>query len=291
MATRIESVAVVPGTGLHHSARKLADRAIRDALAAASIQPDDVDLLLNAGIFHDRVMGEPAMAALIQEDVGANPEDPHGEGHGTFSFDVANGSAGVLSSLQVVDGFLRAGTIRRAVIVAGDADPGRGMAADFPYDPVGAALVCGWGLGEGGLAGFRWATVADAPARRHAVVQLEHGRNQLLVHQDDGFAAAAAACAGKVAAELLDEHGLRSDDVAAVAAAPFDAPFIDELVPHLGVAPDRFVRPGSVFRFHTAGLIAAMSEVDSRPPAPAGEWVLLVAAGAGISAGAALLRR
>jgi 3-oxoacyl-[acyl-carrier-protein] synthase-3 len=291
MATTIESVAVVPGSRLHHSARKLADRAIRDALTAASIQPDDVDLLLEAGIFHDRVMGEPAMAALIQEDVGANPEDPHGEGHGTFSFDVANGSAGVLSSLQVVDGFLRAGTIRRAVIVAGDADPGRGMAAGFPHDPVGAALVCGWGLGEGGLAGFRWATVADAPARRHAVVQLEHGRNRLLVHQDDGFAAAAAACAGKVAAELLDEHGLRSDDVAAVAAAPFDAPFIDELVLHLGVAPDRFLRPGSVFRFHTAGLIAAMGEVDSRPPAPAGEWVLLVAAGAGISAGAALLRR
>lgn len=291
MATRIESVAVVAGSRLHHSARKLADRAIQDALAAASIQPNDVDLLVNAGIFHERVLGEPAMAALIQEDVGANPEDPHGEGHGTFSFDVANGSAGVLSSLQVVDGFLRAGTIRRAVVVAGDADPGRGMAVDFPHDPVGAALVCGWGHGEGGLAGFRWITVADAAAGRHAVVQLEHGRNHLLVHQDDGFPAEAAACAGKVAAELLAEHGLRPDDVAVVAAAPFEAPFIDELAPHLGVAPDRFIRPGSDIRFHTAGLIAAMSEVDSRPPAPAGEWALLVAAGAGISAGAALLRR
>ena len=102
MATTIESVAVVPGSLLHHSARKLADRAIEDALAAASIQPHDVDLLVNAGIFHDRILGEPAMAALIQEDVGANPEDPHGEGHGTFSFDIANGSAGVLSALQPI---------------------------------------------------------------------------------------------------------------------------------------------------------------------------------------------
>ena len=291
MATTIESVAVVPGSLLHHSARKLADRAIEDALAAASIQPHDVDLLVNAGIFHDRILGEPAMAALIQEDVGANPEDPHGEGHGTFSFDIANGSAGVLSALQVADGFLRAGTIRRAVIVAGDADPGHGMAVDFPHDPVGAALVCGWGPGDGGLAGFRWLTVADAAARRDAVVRLEHGRNQLVVHQDDGFAAEAAACAGKVAAELLAEHGLRPDDVAAVAVAPFEEPFIDELVPRLGIAPDRYIRPGSDVRFHTAGLIAAMSEVDARPPASAGAWVLLVAAGAGISAGAALLRR
>lgn len=291
MATRIDSVAVVAGNVVHHSARKLADDAVRDALAAAAIEPADVDLLVNAGLFHDRMLGEPALAALIQEDAGVNPEDPHGEGHGTFSFDVANGSAGVLSALQIADGFLRAGTIRHAVIVAGDANPGHGMAPDFPYDPVGAALVCGWNPSDSGLAGFRWMTVADAPARPRAVVQLEHGRNRLLVHEDDAFVVAAAACAGKVVVELLDEYGLRHDDVAAVAAAPFDAAFIDELVPHIGVAPDRFVRPGPTPRFHTAGLIAAMDEVASRAPAPGGEWVLLVAAGAGISAGAALLSR
>ena len=96
MATTIDSVAVVAGNVVHHSAERLADHAVRDALAAALIEPADVDLLLNTGLFHDRMLGEPALAALIQEDVGANPEDPHGEGHGTFSFDVANGSAGVL---------------------------------------------------------------------------------------------------------------------------------------------------------------------------------------------------
>ena len=218
---------------------------MRDALAAAAIEPNDLDLLVNAGLFHDRILGEPALAALIQEDMGANPEDPHGEGHGTFSFDVANGSAGVLTALQISDGFLRAGTIRHAVIVAGDANPGHGLAPDFPYDPVGAALVCGWDPGDGGLARFRWRTVADAQDRRQAVVRLEHGRNQLLVCEDDTFAAEAAASAGTVAVELLDEHGLRPDDVAAVAAAPFDTAFIDELVPHIGVAPDRFVRPGA----------------------------------------------
>jgi 3-oxoacyl-[acyl-carrier-protein] synthase III len=51
--------------------------------------------------------GEPAIAALIQEDIGANPEDPHDDAHGTFSFDIANGTFGVLIALQIVDGFLR----------------------------------------------------------------------------------------------------------------------------------------------------------------------------------------
>lgn len=289
MATRVDSAAVVAGNVVHHSAQKLADHAVRDALAGAAIEPSDVDLLLNAGLFHDRMLGEPALAALIQEDVGANPEDPHGEGHGTFSFDVANGSAGVLSALQIADGFLRAGTIRHAVIVAGDANPGHGLAPGFPYDPVGAALVCGWDPSDRGVAGFRWMTIADAPARRHAVTRLEHGRNRLLVHEDEAFAAEAAVCAGAVAMQLLEEHALRPEDVAAVAAAPFSTAFIGELVPHIGVAPDRFIRPGPTPRFHTAGLIAAMAKVTSRAPAPDGEWVLLVAAGAGMNAGAALL--
>lgn len=291
VATRVDSAAVIVGNRLHHSARKLVDHAVRDALAAAATKPDDVDLLLNAGLFHDRMMGEPALAALIQEDVDANPEDPHGEGHGTFSFDVANGSAGVLSALQIADGFLRAGTIGRAVVVAGDADPGHGMAPGFPYDPVGGALVCGWDRGDSGLVGFRWETTADAPARRDAVVRLEHGRNQLLVREDETFAAEAAACAGTVVVELLDEYGLRPNQVAAVAAAPFVATFIDDLVPHTGVATDRFVRPDPKRRWHTAGLIAAMADVTSREPGSDAEWVLLVAAGAGISAGAALLLR
>ena len=291
MATTIDSIAVVVGNVVHHSAERLADHAVRDALATAAIEPADVDLLLNAGLFHDRMLGEPALAALIQEDVGANPEDPHGPGHGTFSFDVANGSAGVLNALQIADGFLRAGTIRRAVVVASDANPGHGMARDFPHDPVGAALVCGWDPSDRGIAGIRWATVADGPARRYAVLRLEHGRNQLLVGEDDAFAAEAAACVSTVVAELLAEHGLAPDDITSVAAAPFDNAFIDELVPRTRIAPDRFVRPGSTPRFHTAGLIASMAQVTSRAPSPDGERVLLVAAGAGISAGAALLFR
>jgi 3-oxoacyl-[acyl-carrier-protein] synthase-3 len=291
MATTIDSVAVVAGNVVHHDAERLADRAVRDALAAATIKPTDVDLLLNTGLFHDRMLGEPALAALIQEDVGANPDDPHGEGHGTFSFDVANGSAGVLSALQIADGFLRTGTIRRAVIVASDANPGHGMAPRFPYDPAGAALVCGWDPGDCGVAAIRWMTVPDASARRQAVIRLEHGHNQLLVDEDEAFAAEAAACAATVVEEILDEHGVRPDDVTSVAAAPFENAFIDELVPHTRIAPERFVRPGPRPRFHTAGLIASMAQVTCRRPAAGGELVLLVAAGAGISAGAALLLR
>jgi 3-oxoacyl-[acyl-carrier-protein] synthase-3 len=148
----LESVASVTGGWRHgRSARRLADAAAEQALQRAGVRAPDVDLLLYAGPYHDGNLGEPALAALVQEDIGANPEDPHEGGHGTFSLDIANGACGMLTGLQVAEGFLAAGTARRARVVAGDADPGRRLAPGFPYAPAAAAIVCRWVDGPTGV--------------------------------------------------------------------------------------------------------------------------------------------
>ncbi len=69
-------------------------------------------MLINAGIYREDNMGEPALAALIQEDIGANLGQPPIGGHGTFSFDLINGTCGVISAIQLQSGFLRSGVIR-----------------------------------------------------------------------------------------------------------------------------------------------------------------------------------
>src|SRR6202008_976105 len=143
MATLIDRVDVVRGGWRdRHSALHLAVTAARSCLQQAGRDPDELDLLVNAGIYRDRNLGEPALAALIQEDIGANPEDPHGNAHGTFSFDISNGTCGILTGLQIVDGFLRSHTINCALITTSDADPGRGMSEHFPFSPALAALLC-----------------------------------------------------------------------------------------------------------------------------------------------------
>ncbi len=152
MGTIIDRVEVVrAGWRGRHSALHLAVAAAKSCLRAAQCDADDLDLLVNTGIYRDKNLGEPALAAIIQEDVGANPEDPHGNAHGTFSFDIANGTCGILTGLQIVDGFLRSHTINYALVTASDANPGRGMSRDFPFSPVGAALLCRWSDDESGL--------------------------------------------------------------------------------------------------------------------------------------------
>jgi 3-oxoacyl-[acyl-carrier-protein] synthase-3 len=93
------------GWRARRSALHLAVAAAKTCLREANTDAHDVDLFVNAGIYRDRNLGEPALAALIQDDISANPEDPHEISHGTFSFDIANGTCGVLTALQIVDGF------------------------------------------------------------------------------------------------------------------------------------------------------------------------------------------
>jgi len=104
MGTRIEEAVAQAGPGhgwRKVTARRLADAAARTCLARAGKEASDVDMLINAGVYREDSMGEPALATLIQEDIGANLGHPGSIGHGTFSFDAANGITGVLNAIHL----------------------------------------------------------------------------------------------------------------------------------------------------------------------------------------------
>ncbi|WP_375481444.1 3-oxoacyl-[acyl-carrier-protein] synthase III C-terminal domain-containing protein [uncultured Mycobacterium sp.] len=286
MGTVIEHLDVIRGGWrTRHSALRLAVSAAHRCLRQAGRIADDVDLLVNAGIYRDRNLGEPALAALIQDDIGANAEDPHAGGHGTFSFDIANGTCGVLTALQIVDGFLRSRTIDCALVVASDADPGHGMSEHFPFPPVGAALLCSWtGDGEG-LGRFHWKNCPDDGESFRATVGLGDARNVVRfsasVTQERQFAVAAA----EAARGCLDESALEIGDIDVIVAAPALPGYRAALATELGVGVER-ITVAAEERSHTASLAAALHRtIGQLPP---GARILLVAAGAGITAGAAI---
>ena len=242
-----------------HSALHLAVTAAKDCLQRAGCDPDELDLVVNAGIYRDRNMGEPALAALIQDDIGANPEDPHPGAHGTFSFDIANGACGVLTALQIVDGFLRAHSIHRALVVASDADPGHGMSEHFPFSASGAALLCGWSDDDYGLSRVSWVNTDGEDAEAFsATVGFADARNRPAIHRVGRYGRAnsprpprrrrgacldAASCARLSAIDMI---------VAAPARPGFRAALGDRLgVP---VEPDQLADDE---RMHTAALAAA----------------------------------
>lgn len=289
MGTVIERLDVTrAGWRNRHSALHLAVAAGKACLQRAGREPDDVDLLINTGIYRDKNLAEPALAALIQEDIGANPEDPHEDAHGTFSFDIANGTCGILTALQIVDGFLRSRTINCALVVTSDADPGRGMSENFPFSPVGAALLCDWTEDDAGLGRVHWLTTLDDSETFRATVGLEDARNVLRFSEsaemDEQFADAAA----QVAQRCLQEASLGLSDIDIIVASPVRHGYRAALADKLAIPVER-ITVADDESMHTASLVSALSSAaEELWP---GARILLVAAGAGVTAGAAVYRQ
>ena len=288
MGTVIDRVDIAqPRWRDRHSALHLAVSAAKTCLQRAGCDADELDLVVNAGIYRDRNLGEPALAALIQDDIGANPEDPHAGGHGTFSFDLANGSCGVLTALQIVDGFLRTHSIRRALVVASDADPGHGLSEHFPFSAAGAALLCRWSDDDYGLSRVSWVNSPNSEPF-WATVGFADARNVLRFSEsadmDEQFGAAAA----QAARACLDEQSVKIADVDMIVAAPARPGFRAALSNRLGVPVDQITVADDA-GMHTAALAAAFHGQAER--LPTGAKVLFVAAGAGVTAGAALYRQ
>jgi 3-oxoacyl-[acyl-carrier-protein] synthase III len=286
MGTVIDRVDVSRGGWRdRHSALHLAVAAAKTCLERAGREASDVGLLVNAGIYRDRNLGEPALATLIQEDIGANPEDPHGDAHGTFSFDVANGSCGVLTALQIADGFLRSHAVERALIVSSDADPGHRMSEDFPFSPAGAAVLCHWTTHNFGLGRVVWQNCPDGGGSFCATVGLKDHHNVLRFHESDSLDEQFAAVGVQAARACLNESCLSLDDVDAIVAAPARRGYRAALASRLGVAVEKIIVADDE-NIHTAALPVALERVAIQV-AP-GARVLLIATGAGITAGSAI---
>ena len=143
MGTIVEASAAVTAHRRPHGpgSLKLAERAATLCLERAGRTAEQLDLLINAGVYHDDILSEPAFASLIQDDIRANRSNHVGAGRGTFSFDVSNGACGMLTATALIDGMLSSGTIELGMVVASDMDPEPGISEGFAFPTAGGALL------------------------------------------------------------------------------------------------------------------------------------------------------
>ena len=300
MGTYIEAAATSHGRGLlHHGARYLTDLAAEICLERAHRHADDIDLLVNAGVYKDLNVAEPALAAIIQEDIGANPgSPPHYGHHGTFSFDILNGGCGVITAAQLVDAFVGASGARLGMIVAADVDPSPRTSRGFPFTPAGGAVLVSHADGDHGFVRFavrtfpEYAALFETHLRWDPRAGLTHkGRNVLEVYEAPSFAACCVEAAAAVTHELLCTADVRARDIDLVIASQYPTSFSSEITRALGIAADRLPEVGSELAgAHTAGPIASLESAFVSRRLSRSRNVLFVTCGAGLTIGAALYR-
>jgi 3-oxoacyl-[acyl-carrier-protein] synthase III len=295
MGARIEAVSALTSHGLRKpSARRLADAAARNCLAHAGRKPGDIDMLINAGIYREDNMGEPALAAIVQEDIGANLGQPPVGGHGTFSFDLLNGTCGVISAIQLQTGMLRSGLIRLGAVVTSDVHPDLKDPGSAPFRPAGGTLLLGWDDSIPGFTDFHSETFPEYQDlfTSGLVWQGRRRQNLMVIDSKPGYHARLVDCAEEATHRFLSGLGLDISEIDLLVPAPSAADFLDRLRARLGVPGDRVAYVTEDLEgCYTTGPIAALQAAVKSGRLGEARNTLLLAAGAGITVALALYRQ
>ncbi len=301
MGTCIEAVATAHSRrGIGRSARRLSDAASRECLERAHRRADEIDLLINAGIYKDKNAAEPALASLIQEDIGANPgHPPHPGRHGTFSFDVMNGGCGVVTALSLVDGFVAQGAARLGLVIAADADPHPATTRGFPFAPVGGALLLGHAEDGAGFERFELQTFPeDAQLFESSLSWVpragfaRRGRNVIAVHEDAEFRHRCIRHGTHAASAFLESARLDAKHVDLLIASQYPPGFGEAIAANLGVPATRVPSVSkNLAHAHTSGPLVALEAAFEDGSFAHAQTILIVTAGAGITIGCALYRQ
>jgi 3-oxoacyl-[acyl-carrier-protein] synthase-3 len=272
------------GSSIAHAAE-----AARQCLSTAGVSIDDVEVLINAGVYRDNNMVEPAMSALISRELGLGLDYiKHPTRKTAFTFDLMSGGAGMLNAIQVASAYLATGEAEYVLVVASDAHPSNRRVDGFPYASVGGALLLA--RGEAGR-GFGRVQVATSSAGSPGVTgslrlggSVPDGRSRIHVERDVGFEQQALELAVQTARKHAREGGIslaQTTLISSQLSPGFAATLARRLEAAGGVTVD-----GLDGDPHTSALAFAYAA----RPAHNHDPLLFVAVGAGLTAACAVYR-
>lgn len=263
----------------------LAEKASRQALAAAGLAAQDVDLIIVATSTPDMVF--PSTACLLQEKLG---------NHGAMAMDVQAVCTGFIYALATADKFITSGSHRTALVVGAET-----FSRILDWGDRGTCVLFGDGAGAVVL------QAGEKPGVRASALHADGAYNSILcvpgqvrdgLVSGDPFLRMDGQAVFKFAVRVLDEA---AREVCAGAGVALDE--IDWLIPHqanirilqsvsrkLGIGPERVVTTVAAHGNTSAASIplaldGAVRDGRVRP----GQRVLLEGVGGGFTWGAVLL--
>jgi 3-oxoacyl-[acyl-carrier-protein] synthase-3 len=294
MGTKIEMVALAKPlfNFFRTKAISLAATAAKKSLKKANLNPALLDLLVYTGIYRDEHLVEPAIASLIQKKIGANPISQ--DGKATFSFDLNNGGCGLVSGMQLVDGFIRSGKIRQGMIVTGDAEPFHNLSNSFNFASAAAAIILSATNNGSGFTRFKTDTFLQYKDAFESHVSWESWkkkgamRNVLLINKKENYLDWCVQCTMLSLKNFLKEAKLHLTDIDLILPSQSPGGLISKLKSAIDIA-DRVVEiDSSGGEIHTAGPAIALEKVWNNGRFKQSRNILFLTVGSGITTGLAL---
>jgi 3-oxoacyl-[acyl-carrier-protein] synthase-3 len=270
-------------------------RACRQALESAGVKPEEVDLIVVATCTPDHFF--PSVACLVQRALGAK---------GAIAFDVSAACSGFLYGLAVVEGLLRTGRARTALLVGADT-----LSKFTDWKDRGTCVLFGDGAGalllraEEGRddllsihlgADGNSADILKIPGggSRHPLGEGNHGdgAHPAFIHMDgkEVFKRAVVRMV-EAAGAALEKAGKKPADLRLLIPHQANLRIIDAVAKRFDLPDDRVFRNVQKYgNMSAATTIIALDEAQRAGTVQRGDLVELIAFGAGLTWAAAVLR-
>lgn len=278
------------GTG----AAEMGANAARVALARAGLDADDVDILIVSTATPDRLL--PSTACDIQALIGADR---------AAAYDIASACSGFIYGLQVAEGHIAAGHARVVLLICTEKmssiiDPadratcvlfgdGAGAAVIRAAEDGGHAMLSSHTRSNGRLGDllYRPAGGARAPMTPEALAAGDH----FVKMSGPGVFRYAVEGMCESASLAVERAGCTFADIDILLPHQANIRIVEATARHVGIAMDRVViamdRHGNM---SSASIPVALDEALAEGRIAAGSKVLMVAAGAGLTWGGAVLQ-
>lgn len=287
---RLESLGVsLPGQRLFKwGSVKHAVAAGQRCLAGSRYHPEDVRVLINAGVHRDDHTCEPAIACYIQNGLGINVEF---QGRRTLAFDLLNGGAGMLNALHVLCSILQQGDAPAGMVVSSEVNTDRTPDPESTFAESGAAALLDLSPDAAvGFGAFAFDTKEEHSELWSSVVSLKVKRGQLLLRRKAELEQAFLEGAARAIDEALEKDKLRKEEVDLVVPAQISEGFLSQLPSALGLPKEKIANytaelPDTL----STSVFLALHKVNSTRPLPRGKKAVLLACGSGVTVGAAIL--
>lgn len=272
----------------------LAARAAEQALTAANIPAAEVDILIVATVTPDQPI--PATACFVQDKIGAT---------GAVAFDIAAGCSGFVFALSMAHDMLIANSERNTALVIG----AEVFSRFVDYSDKKTCILFGDGAGaavvrrSSGNAGMiATSTISDGAkaeiayiraggARLPASVQTVEARQHYLrLHGREIRAVVTGSLSGLVS-ELLEKARISIDKVSLIVPHQLNGVMLDQWPSMLGIPADAIYRTVSWSGNTAAASISiALDDAVRKGRVSNGDFVMLLAFGAGLTLGGAILK-
>lgn len=277
------------------SSLALACKAAEACVKNAGLTINDIDMLINIGIYHDDNIMEPAMAPLIQKQLGMNLDPILMKTGFTFCFDLYNGACGFINALMVADGFLKNGRARKVLIVSGDTHPSKTSHDEFPFKPMGAAVLLHHEANsEKGFSKFYIQTSTNGYKGTIGGAELSNlgkkGRTRIECFREDRFIESLSEFTSTTAADYMKKYDIDVKKIGWLISSQQDRGFAGYMHRAIGMNGvsgyvDVYENFGNV---HTSSLPLCYHQINEEGSVKPDDKILFAAVGSGLTAAYAM---